>query len=586
MRKEHLIILNYAKRVLSFVVVFIYLSSSALGQSTAITIDGEFEDWNSNLTQVNESPKTTTGVDLISLSVTNNRDYLFLKIEADSEFDFSDDIINHDIKIYLDTDGDTTNGDSRYKGIGAELVINLNNRRLTFYNPNAVNVNLNDIGIRVAPTVTSKTFEFAIQRDILPDNQNQLFTNSAIRILTVNESNNDKLPNNRALKYIFDESQTEGYDIIDLDKNDTSLIRIVAYNTLFNGLTVDDRIPHYERIMKALNPDIIGFSECWDVPANAVKTLMDDWLPVNNPGGWFVEKLDSRGLITASRWEISERWDDLPNQFPVLIDLPDEYTTDVLFTNAHLNCCSNESGRQNQADAYTAFILDAKTSGGSIDLPENTPFIYGGDLNLVGFSQQLSTLMTGDIQNTSTYGQGGMPDWDNTEVTDLINLHTEQPFSFTWKDEGSSFPPGKLDFMLYSDAVLDVDKSFVLRTEEMDILRLTEYNLRNDDTESASDHFPVIADFVFERETTNKQKTNLGTLELSPNPVKDEFRLTFHNPGSYSISITDNSGKQYLQEVTSEKVSIISTSQFPSGLYFVTVSSSNGEMSTLRFTKY
>jgi hypothetical protein len=75
-------------------------------------------------------------------------------------------------------------------------------------------------------------------------------------------------------------------------------------------------------------------------------------------------------------------------------------------------------------------------------------------------------------------------------------------------------------------------------------------------------------------------------LELSPNPVKDEFRLTLPYAGSHTITITDNSGKQYLQEFTTEKVSIINTSQFPSGLYFVTVSSNNGEMSTLRFTKY
>ena len=89
---------------------------------------------------------------------------------------------------------------------------------------------------------------------------------------------------------------------------------------------------------------------------------------------------------------------------------PAYYGTDLLFTNAHLSCCGNDAGRQNQVDQYISFILDAKTAGGAIDLPANTPFIYGGDLNLVGFSQQLTTLITGDIQDTGTWGAGGAPD--------------------------------------------------------------------------------------------------------------------------------------------------------------------------------
>ena len=78
---------------------------------------------------------------------------------------------------------------------------------------------------------------------------------------------------------------------------------------------------------------------------------------------------------------------------PCLIDLPDSlFTKDLLVINAHMSCCDNDNDRQEQADDFVNFILDAKSTGGIIDLANETPFVLCGDLNLVGFSQQLQTL--------------------------------------------------------------------------------------------------------------------------------------------------------------------------------------------------
>ena len=54
------------------------------------------------------------------------------------------------------------------------------------------------------------------------------------------------------------------------------------------------------------------------------------------------------------------------------------------------------------------------------------------------------------------------------------------------------------DFIFFSNSVMICDKSFVVSTEHMssDLLEVT--NLLWDDTKNASDHFPVIADFVIE----------------------------------------------------------------------------------------
>ena len=43
-------------------------------------------------------------------------------------------------------------------------------------------------------------------------------------------------------------------------------------------------------------------------------------------------------------------------------------------------------------DALIQFIHDAKTNGGIIDLPINTPISFSGDMNLVGYSDNIIRL--------------------------------------------------------------------------------------------------------------------------------------------------------------------------------------------------
>ena len=147
-------------------------------------------------------------------------------------------------------------------------------------------------------------------------------------------------------------------------------------------------------------------------------------------------------------------------------------------------------------------FLMLKVLGGEITLAEGTAFAYGGDLNLVGLAQPLSTLVNGDIQDVGTYGPGGSLDWDNTALTDQISLQSEARMDYTWRNDFGQFPPGKLDFMIYSDAVMSAEHSFILRTEDMSVSRLNEFNLNQNDTDGASDHLPVTVDFAIPLSTS------------------------------------------------------------------------------------
>lgn len=514
---------------LKYIFTFFLLTIQfVFSQSAAITIDGNFDDWHSGLTTYTDTSESITGIDLLEIQVTNDDEFLFIRIKADQEFDLTDDTILHELGLFIDADNDVNTGFDIQQGYGSELGL-LFTRLYAHYNVTPYSqVSMSDLKVRAAPTVTSDEFEIAIGRHVLPDGINPLFPTSTIKILIKNDDNFDRIPNiGSVFTYTFDETPVPAYAPIDINKDTAEHIRIVAYNTLLNGLLDTDRLDDFERIIKSLNPDIVGFVESYNTSESYIKGLFDTWLPLGTVDGWYVEQ--HGGEVTVSRWEITQQWSHLTRQFPVLIDLPDDtYHTDLLFTNAHLSCCGADTSRQDQVDQYAAFILDAKSPGGLIDLPENTPFVYGGDLNLVGLSQQLETLKTGDIQNTATYGQGGPLDWDNTEVAEENCLQADVRMNYTWRSDSQAFPPGKLDFILFSDFTLKAEKSFVLQTELMSSARLTSYNLQQNDTGTASDHFPVVTDFSIKTATVSPivylQGAAINPYPEAPELMRDDLR--------------------------------------------------------------
>ncbi|MCP4362518.1 MAG: hypothetical protein GY796_31315 [Chloroflexi bacterium] len=69
--------------------------------------------------------------------------------------------------------------------------------------------------------------------------------------------------------------------------------------------------------------------------------------------------------------------------------------------------------------------------------------------------------------------------------------------AYTWRDDANGFSPGRLDFFIYSDSVMGVDKHYLLYTGEMTADQLAAYGLQADDSAAASDHIPLVVDIVF-----------------------------------------------------------------------------------------
>ena len=198
-------------------------------QSSAITIDGLFDDWDASLTTYTDTNTAISGVDFIELQVTNDDEFLFIKIKANIEFDLTDNLIAQQVRLFLDTDNNANTGYSIQTGYGSEVGI-IFKELFAHYNVSPYSeIDFSSLKLRAAPTVTSNEFEIAIGRHQIPDGINPLFTSPTLKILLKNDENSDKIPNEGlTFSYTFDDTPVAPYTPIDIIKSNASDIRLLA----------------------------------------------------------------------------------------------------------------------------------------------------------------------------------------------------------------------------------------------------------------------------------------------------------------------------------------------------------------------
>ena len=471
--------------------LFLFFPLLLVSQNT-IKIDGFFDDWNTDMNTYVDDSFDSEGIELLEFSVCHDDEYLYVKIKLDTEIDLTEDFFNPaELMIHIDADNDQSTGFS-INNIGSEYGINFYNKFIfddTNY-PNIDTLSLYDLDVIPLPTYTSDEFEIAINRFLFSD---------TISLSIKEYLGNDKMPDGGDIfTYVFDDVCSESTPVVDFSRNDSTYLRLFNYNVWSNGLINNNRVDEHRRILESVSPDIITYQECGNTTYNDVLSFLNTSsvyyphiYPDLNSGNLTISKYPS-----LQSWQVSNRID------AELIDLPDNiYATDILIINGNPPCCSNNEGRQENFDALIKFILDAKSQGGVIDLPINTPISFSGDMNLVGYSEQYYTIVNGTISDTETFGPGGFPDWDDTPLEDQRCYFNEKNIAYTWDKSNPSsgdYPPGRLDFVFFTNSVMSVDKSFILSTEHMSSSLLDQNNLFWDDTKIASDHFPVVVDFILE----------------------------------------------------------------------------------------
>lgn len=497
-----------AASILVMILVFGWMGCEVLegppSHPARITVDGAEDDW-ADLDPLHvdaENDVPADNVDLQRLWMAHDAQFVFLRMDVGRTISLQE---GNRLTLYLDVDSDSTTGLAA-QGLGADVTWTFGERAGRYvHTGDTTEFEHAALGLVSAPTVTDSIFEVALRRDAQLDGQ-PLFPSDTLRVaLADRASSGNALPDSGGVAYrLTDASAVDPPPSIALARPDETDLRALSYNVEFDGLFEPETAPQFERILQALRPDLIGFQEIYDHGADTTQRVVTAMLPPGEGASWHAAKA-GRDLIAVSRYPIRETY-TIPGyedyeSAGFVIDAQDAVGSDLLFIVTHPPCCRGgtppaDARRQQVVDGIVAFIRDAKTEGGALDLEADAPIVIAGDMNFVGDNQQPHTLRTGEIVNTDTYGDPIAPDWDGSPLVDAAPPVTGWPMNFTWYDEGSSFAPGRLDYIYYTDSVLDAAHRYVLFTPGMTADAREAANLQERDAIRASDHLPVVVDFA------------------------------------------------------------------------------------------
>ncbi|MBK9255586.1 MAG: T9SS type A sorting domain-containing protein [Saprospiraceae bacterium] len=544
-----------------------------------ILLDDKFDDWKDvNPAIIDKTGDAGfSGIDFRTMKVSNTDDYLFIYIEIGKELNLQS---SNRVTLFVDADFNNSSG-TFVHGIGADLVYNFGNRFGVYYSTLGVTtLNHATIGLISSPTVTSDRFEIAIKRKFDVNNQNIELSNTIRLVFTDDITGGDRVPDNvGGVTYQFRpniESQKPTYSFV---KQDDRLIRVIAYNVERDNLFNISKRQEFERIFKALQPDIIGFSEIYNNSSSTTAALIESFLPSPFGKTWHHGGV-SPDIQIVSRYPIIES-QAIDGNGAFLLNMG---TWQLIYIVTHLPCCENEDARQKETDNIMSFVRNVRNGTSPFDIRQGTPIIIAGDMNFVGLNMQVKTLMEGTIINNQLYGPSFRPDWDDSDMDDVRPFVAGTPFMYTWNSPGGSFSAGRLDYMVYTGSVLDMKNSFVLNTATLDPTERTLYGLNSDDNFNAADHFPVVADFALKGTVSVSDESDFNldkiSFSLSPNPSNVGFvSLKLSNPkketSELKIFAFDGKLKQSIHIGNNIENLEIPTHNLPIGLYNFVLTSGN-----------
>ncbi|UEG50371.1 endonuclease/exonuclease/phosphatase family protein [Ferruginibacter lapsinanis] len=484
----------------NILLLFCFFFITHFVNAQSISLNGKFTDW-TGTTITTDATADGNGIDLKGFSVTNDDENLYIRLITNAAFNLAD---SNSLYVNIDADNNASTGFSTY-GIGSELGWRFGSKYGFYYHGASLKdtVFASNIKFVALPTFKSDTFEIAISRAaVVGTPAISLFSSNTIKLNFVNGiTGGDAMPNSGSTyTYTFTNTHHSDFGAIDISKCNSNYIRLMEYNVLNDGLKDNARLGSFERIFKAINPDVIVLCECWNTTATQAKTLLNTWLPLGGSASWNCYKETTAGIIIASRSSIQGASKiTFGRTTAAYINLPSNYLTDLLVIGTHLAAGNDaDSLRQSEADNMIQYITKMKAGTTSVPVlvPANTPFVIAGDFNMVNYSSPLNTILTGNIANTAVFGTAPPPDWDNKPLTSINALVADRNMTYTWRNqsETAKWWPGKLDYIIHTNTNIKVKKSFVLQTEMMSVGRLTQYGLQANDNLIASDHLPSVTD--------------------------------------------------------------------------------------------
>jgi endonuclease/exonuclease/phosphatase family metal-dependent hydrolase len=547
--------------------------------NSQVLIDEYYEDWTSdNLRVIDNIGDVSAGkIDFNNLWVSNDEEYLFISLDLGKEINLQE---NNDLMLFIDFDNNVSTGEILNE-IGVDLIYSFGDREGIMYIDGFLYfLSHNDIGLITQPTVSSERFEIGLKRSGSINGDDFSFGDNIKIYFEDDTSNGDKIPDQTgALSFSFDDSIQQNSPPFSYEKENPNFLRILCYNSLFDGLFESGQRDAQRRIIKAMNPDIIGFQEIYNHNANEVADVIEELLPITGEAQWYRAKIGP-DIFVISKYPVIGIF-PLDGNGAFRLDLGDK---EMLMIVAHLPCCNNDQGRQDETDNIISFIRKAKDGTAGFTLPSASPIVIMGDMNLVGSRRQRETLVFGDIFNEIIYGPDIAPDWDGAPFIDARFYNTGQPTAATWFNAGSSFNPGRLDYIIYSGSAMSLENSFSVYTPTMSNTDLDNLGLNQFDSNVSSDHIALVADFELGLTSSTEWSTNKSfEFQLYPNPARQEIKVqldwTVNEIRDVEFRILNSLGQLVLKKIyqitSGSNEIIINVSGLQDGIYSIELLSNN-----------
>jgi endonuclease/exonuclease/phosphatase family metal-dependent hydrolase len=273
-------------------------------------------------------------------------------------------------------------------------------------------------------------------------------------------------------------------------------VRVVTWN-LQKGNLLKQR-DAVTRVLAAIEPDIVLIQEIEDgqTEHDLVLVLQEamrgtDWTTSLSPRSGTIKsgiatRLPARQVPSFKK--LKRRGESHGHVRAAALNITVPNVGNVLAVSVHLKCCGVAGGpeditRIGEVMAIRRAVASAETSVNFRGL------IIGGDLNLVGGLLPLQMLISqgeGLIEQRDTLG-------------DLLVVEAMQPDGQgvqTWQENGQSYTPGQLDYIVVTGSSLQPTTAVVLDTLDLPSAALQKMSLQRSDTAEASDHLPVIVDLA------------------------------------------------------------------------------------------
>ncbi len=475
----------------------------------SIAIDGRFDDW-AGIEPALIDPADARGepVDLGELRLTSDGRFVHLLVDFGRTVNIQK--LEGTVHIVLDVDGNRSTGQLTFGLSGADLDIILSpdappghSRRPGGVKlvstidpandpfPEAQRLNPYDIGFTFGPTYASRQFEFRIGRGAKLAGIPTVLASGRMqgKIVCTDPQGN-----------IIDQTAAFGSDLTPLriaEQTGTAQIparipgalRIMSWNA---DKSLFDNPERFVRVLAAIDPDVILLQELTDRDSAAqLELLLNRPRPAEGLNKWTVAFGAGGGNLrcaVASKLPLqaAEPFQLLPYPFwrdqslRVAGAVIETANKRLLCVSIHLRCCGRAGGREDFIRGLEAEVIRERLQA-MVERDSFDGVIVAGDFNLVGSRRPLD-LLTSRLDITGL----SLIEAEPYQLDSLSNA--------TWSDRKQPLVPGRLDYLLFSNNAVALRSTFVLDARDLDPDALHRLGLRSDDTASASDHFPVVAD--------------------------------------------------------------------------------------------